>query len=495
MLILAAAFSLMSALVSPGGFAQVSAPVAAQENELYVGTAEADISPKLPVALSGQGHLRVTSEARTPMLANIIALDARNGSQTDDAAVFVACDLVAIPEDITRGVREKVRQLLPGFDVNKIVLSATHSHTAPVVHTWSFSYPIPTTGVTQPSDYVAFVIDQVAAGVVKAWNGRQKASVGWGLGQAAIAHNRRAVYADGTAAMYGGTHTPKFRWIEGMEDHDVNVLYFWNNKRKLIGTLVNVPCPAQQAEHFDVVDADYWHEARLALKKRFGQQLCVVGWVGASGDQSPRPMYRSKADKRMHELAGRTRLQELGRRIANAVTETYEVVQKERFSTIPFSHTSDTVWLPMRRVTLQEMEYSRHVSDSLRARINADPKLAETLQIGMHWYGRTADRYTQQQEGKQLEYPCELHVLRIGDVAVCTSPFELFTDYGVQIQGRSKALQTFVVQLAGDGQYLPTERAAAGGGYSAVVQSNYVGPEGGQVLVNETVDKINVLWK
>jgi hypothetical protein len=49
------------------------------------------------------------------------------------------------------------------------------------------------------------------------------------------------------------------------------------------------------------------------------------------------------------------------------------------------------------------------------------------------------------------------------------------------------------VQLSSqDSGYLPTERGVKGGGYSA---ENYlVGPEGGQVLVNETVKRINELW-
>ena len=80
------------------------------------------------------------------------------------------------------------------------------------------------------------------------------------------------------------------------------------------------------------------------------------------------------------------------------------------------------------------------------------------------------------------------------DVAIATNDFELFTDYGVQIKARSRAVQTFLVQLAGPGTYVPTERATRGGGYSAVVQSNLVGAEGGQEIVERTVGVINTLW-
>ena len=90
----------------------------------------------------------------------------------------------------------------------------------------------------------------------------------------------------------------------------------------------------------------------------------------------------------------------------------------------------------------------------------------------------------------------KLHALRLGDVAICTNPFELFVDYGIQIKARSKAIQTFVIQLAcNSGLYLPTPKAVRGGSYSGNPHVSRVGPEGGQVLVEQTVKAINALWK
>ena len=89
--------------------------------------------------------------------------------------------------------------------------------------------------------------------------------------------------------------------------------------------------------------------------------------------------------------------------------------------------------------------------------------------------------------------PAEFHAVRLGDVAVVTNPFELFTDYGIRIQARSKALMTLVVQLSCQHSgYLPTARALRGGGYSA--DKYLVGPEGGRVFVEECVKRINALW-
>ena len=90
-------------------------------------------------------------------------------------------------------------------------------------------------------------------------------------------------------------------------------------------------------------------------------------------------------------------------------------------------------------------------------------------------------------------HPIRFHVLRIGDVAMASNPFELYLDYGFRIKARSRPVLTFIVQLA-DGKcgYLPTAKAVAGGGYSA--EEFVVGPVGGQVLVDETVRRINYLW-
>jgi hypothetical protein len=63
------------------------------------------------------------------------------------------------------------------------------------------------------------------------------------------------------------------------------------------------------------------------------------------------------------------------------------------------------------------------------------------------------------------------------------------------MKARSPAIQTFVIQLgSGTSSYLPTAAAVHGGGYSAIVQSSIVSPEGGQQLVEGTLETIGSLW-
>ena len=113
----------------------------------------------------------------------------------------------------------------------------------------------------------------------------------------------------------------------------------------------------------------------------------------------------------------------------------------------------------------------------------------------IRWHQQVVDRFEQQKTESSPTFTMDLHVLRLGDVAIATNPFELFTDFGIQIKARSRALQTFLIQLSGPGAtYVPTERAERGGGYSAIAESSRVGSEGGQELVERTVEAINKLW-
>ena len=81
------------------------------------------------------------------------------------------------------------------------------------------------------------------------------------------------------------------------------------------------------------------------------------------------------------------------------------------------------------------------------------------------------------------------------EIVFATNSFELFLDYGNKIRARSKAQQTFLIQLCcGSDGYLPTEKAERGGHYSAYVSSGVTGHAGGDLLVRETLETIKALF-
>ncbi len=460
--------------------------------QLLVGTAVADITPAEPVAVSGQFNLRIAKTIETPLAANVIALESRQEGSSRDMAIMVSCDLLYIPPEVLELVRTAVRERLPDLDTRKVFLNGTHTHTAPEL--LLDKYAIPSKGVMQVEQYRSFLAERIADAIVQAWNRRRAGSVTWGLSHGVVAYNRRAVYADGSAQMYGKTDVPEFRNLEGYEDHDINTLFFWDGSGLLIATVVNVSCPSQEVESRSAVNADFWHPVRESLRQRYGQQLCVLGWTGASGDQSPHLMYRNAADERMRRLRKIDRLEEIARRIVSAVDDAYQTVKNDRHTDVPLVHQVEAIRLPMRLVTEEEYAEAKAAVQKAASQIEQNPEAAVREYRRMKWYEITVNRFDQQRTDPRPTYQMELHVLRIGDVAICTSPFELFTDYGIRMKARSKAVQTFVVQLVGEGSYLPTEKAIRGGHYSAVVHSGLVGPEGGTVLVDRTVGIINSLW-
>ena len=466
---------------------------AAPAGELLIGAACADITPSKPVAISGQFHLRIARKVATPLTANVVALSTGPAEKGGDAAVMVACDVISIPTEVLRLVRQAVRKSLPDLDPTKIFLSGTHTHTAPVL--LPGKYAVPKTGVMQVAEYRAFFVDRVAEAIVRAWKGRKPGSVTWGLGHAVVAYNRRTIYANGSARMYGRTNKPEFRGLEGYEDHDVGTLFFRGAGGKLIALVVNVSCPSQEVESRTEINADFWHPVRQSLRKRYGKDLCVLGWTGASGDQSPHLMYRKAADERMRQLRGLTRVEEIARRIVRAVDEAHEAVRDDRPTDVPLIHKTVPLRLPMRLVTQGEYAETKAVVERDAALIAQDPKADPRAHRRMKWHEVTVERFERQKTDPKPTHEMELHVVRIGDAVVCTNAFELFTEYGIRIKARSKALQTFVVQLAGPGTYLPTAKAVRGGHYSAIVHSSLVGPDGGQMLVDRTVELIDAAWR
>ncbi|MDI1314545.1 hypothetical protein [Prosthecobacter sp.] len=465
----------------------------ASAGELLVGSATVDITPPEPVALAGQFSTRISTKAETPIVAAALVIETQEAGKQLDLAIMISCDLVAIRPSIQDKTRQKLAALVPGIDVRKLFLSATHTHTAPVTTELEASpnlYDIPKEGVMQPPAYVEFLTDRLAEAAATAWKQRQPGGVSWTLSHAVVGLNRRAVYADGHAQMYGKTGQSNFRNIEGGEDHAVETLFFWDAAKKLRAVAINLACPAQEVESRSSINADYWHEVREQLKAKLElPELNVLGWCSAAGDQSPHRMYRKEAEERMLKARGLTMLQEIGRRITTAVADTVDIARADIRTDAPFSHTVADLTLPPRKIIPREYEDSKKILAEFSVIQNPDNR----VRMMMDREKAVISRF---EEGDKLPpYSMELHVLRIGDIAIATNPFELYLDYGVQMKARSVAEQTFLIQLAGgSGKYLPTPKAIEGGSYSALPVSNAVGPEGGQVLVNETVQAISALW-
>ena len=427
----------------------------AREDQLYIGWAVADITPDKPVALIGQLHKRISVAVQDPITATVLAIETIGDDGEKEQAVMISCDVTFIRGQTQKKLQSVISERISDLDASKLFLNATHTHTAPGFIDDEFFglYDLSNDkGVMKPSEFEALFIDRLAEAVENAWKEREPAGFSWGLGNAVLGHNRRTVKIDGTAKMYG-VGDSDFDHYESNEDNKAGMLFFWNSKKKLTGMVINIVSTAQVTDGTNFVSADFFHEARENIREKYGKDIFVFFQVGASGDVTPANhefIYR-RAEEVMLKRKGITARQELANRVLKAVDEVMPYVKNDIQNKVVFKHSVAKVSLPVKDPPAPPF----YLTDSVD--------------------------------------PAEFHVLRLGDIAIATNPFEIFMDYGNLMKVKSKAILTLVVQLScHHSGYLPTERAVKGGGYSA--DKYLVGPEGGYKLVTETVKLINEMW-
>ncbi len=474
-----------------------------EDRGLKVGWAMEDITPKGPVSLKGQYYERISKYVQSPLKATAVAIEQTDSMGNVVQTIMVSMDVVTYKGSFQDSLRLQVKDLIPDFDVNNLILNVTHTHS-------SFD-----TGIG--SVYREMLLHKLSKVVVDAWKNRQPAAVSRALRYVVVGHNRRVNYADGTTQMYGSTDRKDFIGLEGPEDSGVDMLFCWDLKKNLTGIIMNVSCPAQVTEAKYYVSADYWGEVRKEIAKRISKDVFVLPQIGAAGDIAPRDLpsgYKS-GEPNMWDISG---IIEIGKRLGQAIEDAYPEAKNSAQSKVVFKHAIKKIQLPKRKYSKDEYEEAHAVLKEIHSRVSTETawnnflkEIKENEQKKEYgpWDNKLSDygtlkkkealikMYEQQEKGDTI-YPVEIHAIRLGNVVFITNPFELFVDYGFRITGRDKAKQTFIVQLcSGDyGGYLPTKRAAEGDGYrgySAMVDN--IGPVGGQILVNESVDLINSLWQ
>lgn len=446
---------------------------------LKVGWSSRDFTPPRPAMLQGQFYRRVAKAVADQLTVTALAVEGGG-----DAAVLVSCDIVGISAATLAGVRDGVSRLAPDIPPEKIVMNATHTHTSIITEEDMFIHP--GGGVMTPTECREILIARAVEAAAEAWKSRKARLIGRAFGHAVVGHNRHAVYADGHGEMYGNTARADFRNIAGYEDHSLDMLFVWEPDGALSGIALSIPCPSQVDEHLEVYSADYWHDVRTELRARLGAGLMVLPLCGAAGDQSPHFLVYGRQEEEMRRRRGVSQRREIALRVADAVERALACTGPDLAVEARLAHIVKTVGLEPRRVTQADHDW---------ARAGYDKWVEEHGEGHTMWplrYKSVIDAFTG--AVKREPFPAELHFIRVGDAAIATNPFELYLDYAMRIKALSPAAQTIMVQLAGMGLYLPSERAVAAGGYGAAPFVSPVDPEGGRRLVAETLAALDALF-
>lgn len=496
--------------------------------KLYIGWAEESLVPEKKVSLAGQFYERISDYVESPISVTACAVQS-----ADQQAILLSVDIVSLQDTLINAIREQFKKICPEVDPENLIIFATHSHTSLVARMDTAAdinigsvnkilndffpadklYSPKTTAdesVLTAEEGAQWVAVTVAKAAKRAWESRQEALYANEFGRAAVGMCRRVVYDDGSAQMWGDTNTANFVSLEGGNDSGVELLYTFDTNKNLTGVWANITCPAQILEQRSFISADYWGRVKAILREKLGDHVFLLGMCGAAGDQCPRDLVRwvnpetpiddpnvnrpnyipRKADPSMYDISGCNRV---GKRVANEILSVFEEITEYHSDPI-FCHETVHLNLPLRKATLaqyheavQQIEY---YVDKNKDKDTFD--FSDTAKL--HVYAGTVKRFRQQQHTEVV--PIEYHVLRLGDICVTTNPFELFLDFGNRIKARSKAKQTFIAQLCnGSLGYLPTEKAEQGGHYSAYISSGNVGHEGGDLLVRDSLARINELFQ
>ena len=487
--------------------------------KIKIGWSEVDITPSEKINLAGQFYERVSDVIESRLYVTAFALESG-----DEQMIICSCDLGGVAQNLNRMVKERLKGKLP-ISTDKVILSAIHTHTSytykqerslPVAMNYlktvlpeDMAYLSKTSGekAMDPEDALYFLADKIAEAVLLAWENRSEGFYQCAFGRAAVGMCRRAVYDDGTARMWGETNLANFSHMESGNDSGIELMYTYDANREVNGVIANIACPAQVVEQRYFISSDYWGKVKENLEKHFGRKIFVLGLCSAAGDQCPRDLIRwvepetpvedpnidhlypleRRADPSMFDISG---LRVVGRRISNEIVSVYEELDPAQMKDEGvLIHETVNMTFPLRKVTISEYEDAKANIDGFIEK-NRGKRVTYEENAKLYIYSGIMGRYDIQQSMNTFDE--EIHVIRFDDVAIATNPFELFLDYGNQIRARSKAKQTFLIQLAcGYGGYLPTEIAERGSHYSAYVSSGTTGHVGGDLLVRETLEKIN----
>jgi len=499
-------------------------PPSAQPGRLRIGWAMRDVSTDLPVIIPG-GWTRPVSKGMTDRLT-VTALAIDNGV---DAVIFMSCDHVHLGGAHVRMIQKTVAQMEPKLPRNKWIVSSTHTHTGGALY-GPGRHGVPEgMDFDEKAEFRAMFIRSAAEAIVEAWRKRAPGKIAWGYGFVVAGFSRRTVYKvdlneisrlkhdpespvmRGHATMHG-PNIPEFSHYEAGMDPFANYLFTFDADDKLTGAIINLSTTAQcgNPDH-DRLSADFWHEARQAFKAKYGD-IYLLPQCAAAGDITPRQQHYIKVQTRRLKLKYGDRSEhrvirfrmDVADRILASFDEVLSWAAKDKRSVLPICHT--TIYPKLARAVYSPedvAEAERRLEELEKTPLpeNADPVAKNRVQA---YRATRRGKYmkvvkTAESVQKMPVLETEIHIVRIGDIAFASNPFELFIDYMHRIQRRSPYELTFIVQLAQMGGapagYLPTERAVANRGYSAEPYSYSISPAGGDTLVEETVKELQRLYQ
>ena len=458
-------------------------PSWAEDYALRVGVAEVDITPPVGFPMAGYYYERLAEGTLDPLKARAVVFRSPGGD-----AAWVVCDLIGISIDHSRAVRKSASEKT-GIPVDRIVISATHSHTAPDYTKELYRHLGQQSVEPLRAGYIEKLIQGPVEAIVQAHARAEPAVLACGSAtqETPVSFNRRFVMRDGSVRTWMNFNNPDVVRAAGPIDSEIG--------------LISVRAPEGQhravlssfALHLDTVSgtkwsADYPHFIETSLRESLGPDVISLFGTGCCGDinhVNPREAARNTA-----QVIGTSLGQTAGRKLDSLprIAGTELIVKSARVD-LPLQEVNRedvtrAVGVLATAAKREKVDFFDHVTaykhvmlDQWRNRpafVNAEEHITWGLSRSLTGIGETL--------------PVDVTVFRIGsDAALVFLPGEVFVELGLAIKQASPFRTTLVVELSNAVEtiYVPHRAAYASGSYE--VTNSTVKPGSGEVLVETAV--------
>jgi hypothetical protein len=459
----------------------VTTTAARGESLLRIGAAESEITPPAGYPMAGYYHERLATGVRDPLKAKAMVL---LGDQAQ--AAIVACDLTGIAVDLSSEVRRRAAEKT-GIPAENIIVSATHSHTAPDYSKNLYEHlGAPAAAGDERQAYAGRLIDHIVETIVKAHASARPVVVHAGsvMQETPVSFNRRFVMRDGSVQTWQSLTNPAVVRSAGPIDPQIGMVTVRDaESEKPLCVFSNF------ALHLDTVggtqwSADYPFYIEHAVRKSLGPDVVSLFGLGCCGDINHVDPSRSERNKT--DVIGNS----LGETISKSLSQ-LSPIEKPALQA-----RSAVVRLPLRAVSEGDVKRAAELLSAVQNGVKADffDQVTAYRNIVLDQlrhkppHVSTADQIswglTRTWQGVGETLPVEVHVVTIGqDAALVFLPGEVFVELGLAIKQASPYPTTMVVELSQcvETVYIPTRAAYAGGSYE-VTNSN-LQPGDGEMLV------------
>jgi hypothetical protein len=399
-------------------------------NKLLLGVARGDITPEVGCNLFGYRPDLYSKSVNDNLTATVFAF-----MQGEDKFVLITVCVCILDTKITDELRKLISEK-HSVKKGNIIICATHTHSGPA------TIDMPGWGGIDMPYYEGIMKPVILKAVDEAFSEAQPVTMGVSVGKSDLGINRRQLNIDNSVGLGQCDWAPY--------NPQMTVISFKNEKGEITGNIIHYGCHGTCAGLNKEVSRDWSGVMTDALEKETG--AITAFFNGPEGDVGPRLSNGQTTAELpyIYEVGG------IGAK--DAVNIFRSIKEYNDFSV---SSVSNKVKLPYdKRISYEEaVEGCKKYSSEA---INFEKQMSV-------YFNNVRASYEKDFIEEEFD-EIEQSIIRIGDVAFVSFPYELFSVIGMRINEAVKDLNVLSLSNAnGSKGYFPTQDQLCRGGYEVTM--------------------------